>query len=106
MSIHRHEFRNRQVVVEVRLLGKISEKSASLGQGVIDAEEVQKRGLEIVDVHRIFDRVVDNGRVLRTVFQMVRSGQFGRNGLSILRKVFGIVLLSIAVKLIRCNLFQ
>jgi 60 kDa SS-A/Ro ribonucleoprotein len=31
---------------------------------------------------RIFDRVVDNGRVLRTVFQMVRSGQFGRKGLS------------------------
>ena len=33
-------------------------------------------------VHRVFDRVVDNGRVLRTMFQMVRSGQFGRNGLS------------------------
>lgn len=32
--------------------------------------------------HRIFGRVVDNGRVLRTVFQMVRSGQFGRSGLS------------------------
>ena len=32
--------------------------------------------------HRVFDRVVDNGRVLRTVFQMVRSGQFGRRGLS------------------------
>lgn len=32
--------------------------------------------------HQIFDRVVDNGRVLRTVFQMVRSGQFGRKGLS------------------------
>ena len=26
----------------------------------------------------MFDRVVDNGRVLRTMFQMVRSGQFGR----------------------------
>jgi 60 kDa SS-A/Ro ribonucleoprotein len=33
-------------------------------------------------LHRVFDRVVDNGRVLRTVFQMVRSGQFGRKGLS------------------------
>ena len=33
-------------------------------------------------LHRVFDRVVDNGRVLRTVFQMVRSGQFGRTGLS------------------------
>ncbi len=39
-------------------------------------------------MHRVFDRVVDNGRVLRTVFQMVRSGQFknkagkGRVGLS------------------------
>lgn len=32
--------------------------------------------------HKIFDRVVDNGRVLRTVFQMVRSGRFGRTGLS------------------------
>jgi 60 kDa SS-A/Ro ribonucleoprotein len=31
---------------------------------------------------RVFDRVVDNGRVLRTVFQMVRSGQFGRKSLS------------------------
>ena len=28
--------------------------------------------------HQIFDRVVNNGRVLRTAFQMVRSGQFGR----------------------------
>ncbi len=39
-------------------------------------------------MHRVFDRVVDNGRVLRTVFQMIRSGQFknkagkGRVGLS------------------------
>ncbi|HWG47101.1 MAG TPA: TROVE domain-containing protein [Gemmataceae bacterium] len=31
---------------------------------------------------RIFDRIVDNGRVLRTVFQMIRSGQFGRKSLS------------------------
>ncbi len=27
-------------------------------------------------MHRVFDRVVDNGRILRTVFQMIRSGQF------------------------------
>ena len=33
-------------------------------------------------MHRVFDRVVDNGRVLRTVFQMIRSGQFGRTSLS------------------------
>lgn len=33
-------------------------------------------------LHRVFDRVVDNGRVLRTLFQMVRSGQFGRTSLS------------------------
>ena len=39
-------------------------------------------------MHRVFDRVADNGRVLRTVFQMIRSGQFknkagkGRVGLS------------------------
>jgi 60 kDa SS-A/Ro ribonucleoprotein len=32
--------------------------------------------------HRAFERVVDNGRVLRTLFQMLRSGQFGRKGLS------------------------
>src|SRR5262249_37338400 len=31
---------------------------------------------------RVFDRVADNGRVLRTVFQMVRSGQLGRKSLS------------------------
>jgi 60 kDa SS-A/Ro ribonucleoprotein len=33
-------------------------------------------------MHRVFDRVIDNGRVLRTLFQMVRSGQFGRTSLS------------------------
>ena len=33
-------------------------------------------------MHKVFDRVVDNGRVLRTLFQMVRSGQFGRTSLS------------------------
>jgi len=33
-------------------------------------------------LHRVFSRVVDNGRVLRTVFQMVRSGQFSRTSLS------------------------
>ncbi len=32
--------------------------------------------------HKVFDRVVDNGRMLRTVLQMVRSGKFGRKGLS------------------------
>ncbi len=41
---------------------------------------LSKRDTELT--HRIFHRVVDNGRVLRTTFQMVRSGQFGRNGLS------------------------
>ena len=29
-------------------------------------------------MHRVFERVMDNSRVLRTAFQMVRSGQFGR----------------------------
>lgn len=33
-------------------------------------------------MHQVFDRVADNGRVLRTVFQMTRSGQFGRKSLS------------------------
>lgn len=31
---------------------------------------------DTVLMHRVFDRVVDNGRILRTVFQMIRSGQF------------------------------
>lgn len=31
---------------------------------------------------RVFDRVIDNGRVLRTLFQMIRSGQFGKKSLS------------------------
>ncbi len=31
---------------------------------------------------KVFDRAVDNGRVLRTLFQMIRSGQFGRKSLS------------------------
>jgi 60 kDa SS-A/Ro ribonucleoprotein len=31
---------------------------------------------------KVFGRVVDNGRMLRTVFQMIRSGQFGRRSLS------------------------
>jgi 60 kDa SS-A/Ro ribonucleoprotein len=30
----------------------------------------------------VFERVVNNGRVLRTLLQMIRSGQFGRKGLS------------------------
>ncbi|MBN1854501.1 MAG: TROVE domain-containing protein [Pirellulales bacterium] len=33
-------------------------------------------------MHRVFDRIVDNGRVLRTLFQMIRSGRFGRASLS------------------------
>jgi 60 kDa SS-A/Ro ribonucleoprotein len=32
--------------------------------------------------HQAFDRVIDNGRVLRTLFQMIRSGQFGKKSLS------------------------
>jgi 60 kDa SS-A/Ro ribonucleoprotein len=31
---------------------------------------------------KVFDRVVDNGRTLRTLVQLLRSGQFGRKGLS------------------------
>lgn len=37
---------------------------------------------ETVLFHQAFDRVVDNGRVLRTLFQMIRSGQFGKKALS------------------------
>lgn len=32
--------------------------------------------------HKVFDRVIDNGRMLRTLFQMIRSGQFGKRSLS------------------------
>lgn len=39
---------------------------------------LSKRDTELM--HRVFDRVVDNGRVMRTMFQMIRSGQFGRVG--------------------------
>ena len=40
-------------------------------------------------LHKVFDRVVDNGRVLRTLFQLIRSGQFGRTCLSSsLQRVF------------------
>jgi 60 kDa SS-A/Ro ribonucleoprotein len=31
---------------------------------------------------QVFDRVVDNGRTLRTLVWFVRSGQFGRKGLA------------------------
>ena len=41
---------------------------------------LSKRDTELL--HCVFDRVVDNGRVLRTMFQMIRSGQFGRTSLS------------------------
>jgi 60 kDa SS-A/Ro ribonucleoprotein len=45
-------------------------------------------GRDPVLTHRIFDRIVDNGRILRSVFQMIRSGKFtsasgkARKGLS------------------------
>lgn len=32
--------------------------------------------------HQVFSRIVDNGRVLRTLFQMIRSGKFGKKSLS------------------------
>ncbi len=41
---------------------------------------LSKRDTQLM--HRVFDRVIDNGRVLRTMFQMIRSGQFGRTSLS------------------------
>ena len=37
---------------------------------------------DMVLFHQVFDRVIDNGRVLRTLFQMIRSGQFGKKSLS------------------------
>lgn len=42
--------------------------------------ELSRRDLELF--HAVFDRVVDNGRVLRSLFQMLRSGWFGRKSLS------------------------
>jgi 60 kDa SS-A/Ro ribonucleoprotein len=41
---------------------------------------LSKRDTQLM--HQVFSRVVDNGRVLRTLFQMVRSGQFGRTSFS------------------------
>ncbi len=41
---------------------------------------LSKRDTELF--HAAFDRVVDSGRVLRTLTQMLRSGQFGRRSLS------------------------
>ena len=32
--------------------------------------------------HKAFDRTIDNGRMLRTLFQMIRSGRFGKKSLS------------------------
>src|SRR5205814_5851067 len=37
---------------------------------------------DTVRMQKVCDRVVDNGRVLRTLFEMIRSGQFGRKSLS------------------------
>ena len=41
-------------------------------------------------LHAVFGRVVDNGRMLRNVFQMVRSGRLGKRSLSSsLQRAFG-----------------
>lgn len=32
--------------------------------------------------HKVFARVINNGRMIRTLFQMIRSGQFGKKSLS------------------------
>ncbi len=37
---------------------------------------------DTVLLHKVFDRVIHNGRMLRTLFQMIRSGQFGKKSLS------------------------
>ena len=39
-------------------------------------------GRDLVIFHKVFDRIIDNGRMLRTFFQMIRSGKFGRKSLS------------------------
>lgn len=40
-------------------------------------------------MHRAFDRVIDNGRMLRTLLQLVRSGRFGKKSLgSALQRAF------------------
>lgn len=39
----------------------------------------QRNNMELF--HKVFDRVVDNGKMLRNVFTMLRSGVFGRRGM-------------------------
>ncbi|MCS7304690.1 MAG: TROVE domain-containing protein [Thermoguttaceae bacterium] len=41
---------------------------------------LSKRNSELF--HKVFDQVVDNGRMLRNLVQMIRSGRFGRKSLS------------------------
>jgi len=39
-------------------------------------------GRDVAIFHRLFDHIVDNGRLLRTLFQMIRSGKFGKKSLT------------------------
>lgn len=39
-------------------------------------------GKDVTLFHKVFDRVIENGRLLRTLFQMIRSGQFGKKSLT------------------------
>ncbi|QGJ69908.1 60-kDa SS-A/Ro ribonucleoprotein-like [Planctomycetales bacterium 10988] len=77
-------FRLIQEVDDVRYLAKLAvysrERAFMKDMPAALVLEVAKRDPALM--HVIFDRVVDNGRVLRTLFQMIRSGQFGRKGLS------------------------
>src|SRR3954453_940026 len=60
-------------------------KIATLGDQLVNGAGVsrrQRRQSTISQFTLVDTDVVDNGRVLRTVFQMVRSGQFGRSSLS------------------------
>jgi 60 kDa SS-A/Ro ribonucleoprotein len=78
-------------VVETRPCCSKQEQSLTIRSANANVRSALLVALSVRDtelMHRVFDRVVANGRVLRTVFQMIRSGQFknkagnGRVGLS------------------------
>jgi len=78
------EIDDNQYLAKLALYAREKAFMKDMPAALLVALSVRDTGL----MHRVFDRVVDNGRVLRTVFQMIRSGQFknkaghGRVGLS------------------------
>ena len=78
------EVDDNQYLAKLALYAREKAFMKDMPAALLDALSVRDTEL----MHRVFDRVVDNGRVLRTVFQMIRSGQSknkagkGRVGLS------------------------